>query len=80
QLKIDRSFVREIADQAQSRAIAQTILTLGSNLGLDVVAEGVETPEQRAELVAMGCRIFQGYLFSRPIPAAEFEALVHSVR
>lgn len=78
QLKIDRSFVREVADQAQSRAIAQTILTLGTNLGLDVVAEGVETPEQREELVSMGCRIFQGYLFAKSLPAAEFEALVRS--
>jgi len=76
QLKIDRSFVQEVVKHPKSKAIAQTILTLGSNLGMDVVAEGVETPEQHVAMVAMGCRIFQGYLFSRPLPAAEFETLV----
>jgi diguanylate cyclase (GGDEF)-like protein/PAS domain S-box-containing protein len=74
-LKIDRSFVRDILMDAGSGAIAQTILSLSSAMGLPVIAEGVETEEQREFLTRMGCHSFQGYLFSRPLPLEEFERL-----
>jgi diguanylate cyclase (GGDEF)-like protein/PAS domain S-box-containing protein len=75
QLKIDRSFVRDILMDSSSGAIAQTILSLSSAMGLPVIAEGVETEEQRAFLTGLGCHSFQGYLFSRPLPLMEFERL-----
>ena len=73
QLKIDISFVRDILSDASSGAIAQTIISLGRTMGLSVIAEGVETEEQRDFLVHLGCHAFQGYLFSKPLPLAEFE-------
>ncbi len=76
QLKIDRSFVRDILTEPGSTAIAQTIITLSHALGVPVIAEGVETTEQRACLAGMGCHTYQGYLYSQPIPAAEFESLL----
>jgi len=72
-LKIDRSFVRDILVDSGSGAIAQTILSLSRAMGLPVIAEGVETEEQREFLTRLGCHSFQGYLFSRPLPLAEFE-------
>jgi diguanylate cyclase (GGDEF)-like protein/PAS domain S-box-containing protein len=74
-LKIDRSSVRDILVDASSGAIAQTILSLSSAMGLPVIAEGVETEEQRDFLAGLGCHSFQGYLFSRPMPLEEFERL-----
>ena len=68
QLKIDRSFVRDVLDDPNDAAIARTILQLAQSLDLDVVAEGVETPQQFEVLRAMGCRLFQGYHFGRPQP------------
>jgi diguanylate cyclase (GGDEF)-like protein/PAS domain S-box-containing protein len=76
QLKIDRSFVRDMLVDLTSGAIAQTIVSLGRAMELTVVAEGVETEEQRGFLAGLGCHCFQGYLFSRPLPLAEFEALI----
>ncbi len=73
QLKIDRSFVRDMLVDATSGAIAQTIVSLGRAMGLTVIAEGVETDEQRDFLVGLGCHSFQGFLFSRPLPVEEFE-------
>jgi diguanylate cyclase (GGDEF)-like protein/PAS domain S-box-containing protein len=73
QLKIDQSFVREILSDHKDAAIAKMIITLGESLGLGVIAEGVETQEQRDALASRGCRVFQGYLFSRPVPVQEFE-------
>ncbi|MDP5053593.1 MAG: EAL domain-containing protein, partial [Congregibacter sp.] len=70
-LKIDASFVRDIVTDPDDRAIAQTIIALGNTLNLEVIAEGVETEEQRAMLVSDGCHYGQGYLFSRPLAAAE---------
>ncbi len=72
QLKIDKSFVRDVLTDPSDAAIARTILVLGHTLGLDVIAEGVETESQRDFLANNGCRAYQGYLFSRPVPAEEF--------
>ena len=69
-LKIDRSFVSEMLINGESQEIVKTILSLGSNLGMEVVAEGVETPEQVSRLKALGCGFAQGYFFSRPLDAA----------
>jgi len=76
QLKIDQSFVRCVLTDANDAAIARTIVALGQSLGLAVIAEGVETREQRDFLQAQGCLNYQGYFFSRPLPLAEFEAAV----
>jgi diguanylate cyclase (GGDEF)-like protein len=70
ELKIDRSFVAAVAERDESLAIVHTIVTLGRNLGLKVVAEGIETRNQAALLMATGCRIGQGYLFGRPVSAS----------
>ncbi|WP_295585826.1 EAL domain-containing protein [uncultured Lamprocystis sp.] len=68
QLKIDQSFVRDVLSNPNDAAIARTIVALGNTLGLAVIAEGVETQEQRDFLFASGCRAFQGYAFGRPGP------------
>ena len=73
QLKIDRSFIRDILKEESSAAIAQSIISLSRAMGLPVIAEGVETEEQREFLTRLGCHAFQGYLFSRPIPLDDFE-------
>lgn len=70
-LKIDRSFVRDLGDAPQSRAIAGSIVSLAWNLGLEPIAEGVETEEQRNILCELGCRQAQGFLFARPLSAAD---------
>jgi diguanylate cyclase (GGDEF)-like protein/PAS domain S-box-containing protein len=75
QLKIDRSFIRDILVDESSAAIAQTIISLSRAMGLPVIAEGVETEEQREFLTRLGCHSFQGFLFSRPLPLDEFEKL-----
>ena len=69
QLKIDRAFVKDLLTDPHDAAIAHTIADLGRNLGITVVAEGVESEAQRDLLIACGCQLFQGYLFGRPGPA-----------
>jgi diguanylate cyclase (GGDEF)-like protein/PAS domain S-box-containing protein len=73
QLKIDRSFVRDILGNASCGAIAQAIISLSKAMGLSVIAEGVESEEQRLFLVRLGCNAFQGFLISRPLPLLDFE-------
>jgi diguanylate cyclase (GGDEF)-like protein len=75
QLKIDQSFVRDIARDKNSRVMVRTIISIASNFGLEVVAEGVETDDQFAFLRQYGCNKFQGYLFSKAVTAREFERL-----
>lgn len=70
-LKIDRSFVDGIGTSSDDRALVEAIVRLGETFGLDVVAEGVETEQQRDELVRLGCHFAQGYHYSRPLPAAQ---------
>ncbi|WP_066051234.1 EAL domain-containing protein [Robertmurraya korlensis] len=72
-LKIDRSFVRDIKCNPENRAIVKTIISMAHNLNLDVIAEGVETEEELTFLKANGCKVVQGYLFSPPISEEEFE-------
>lgn len=76
QLKIDQSFVRKMLSSPQDSAIARSVVDLGNSLGFEVIAEGVESQEQLSFLSGMGCRMFQGYFFSRPVPVAEFDAFV----
>ncbi len=78
QLKIDQSFVRDIEDDTSDRAIVSTIIAMAQGLNLDVIAEGVETEQQRQLLLDKGCSHFQGYLFSKPVPLEQFEALLTS--
>jgi len=76
QLKIDQSFVRNVGVTAADATIVQTIIGMAGSLGIEVIAEGVETEQQRAFLEQHGCPSYQGYLFSRPLPIEEFEQLL----
>ena len=75
-LKIDRSFVSCMADSEKHKAIVRTIVTLASSLNLQVVAEGIETPEQLAILSHMGCQMGQGFFFAKPAPANEATKMI----
>jgi EAL domain-containing protein (putative c-di-GMP-specific phosphodiesterase class I) len=75
-LKIDRSFIHEMVSNPDSRRFAQTIIVLAHQLGLEVVAEGVETAEQHQWLRAAGCDYAQGYLYGAPVPPQQFEHLL----
>jgi diguanylate cyclase (GGDEF)-like protein/PAS domain S-box-containing protein len=76
QLKIDQSFVRDIVGDSSDRAIVRTIIAMARGLNLDIIAEGVETEEQRQYLMEKGCTNYQGYLFSKPVPIEQFEAML----
>jgi diguanylate cyclase (GGDEF)-like protein len=76
QFKIDQSFVRDIATGSRDKAIIKTIISMAHSLEIEVIAEGVETEEQRQLLLDDGCSVFQGYLFSKPLPIDQFEALI----
>ena len=76
-LKIDQSFVRNLVNEADDRAMCQMIIVMAHKLGLKVVAEGVETEQQRDLLAAKGCDYLQGWLYGKAVPAREFSALLH---
>ncbi len=78
QLKIDQSFVRDLPQDPHACSIVRAIITLAKSLELGIIAEGVETKEQHQYLLNNGCHLFQGYLFSRPIPLEEFNQFVKS--
>jgi EAL domain-containing protein (putative c-di-GMP-specific phosphodiesterase class I) len=79
-LKIDRSFVGGLEDDAGTAVLTASIVQLARNLGLEPLAEGIETEEQRRFLLAHGCDFGQGFYFSRPVPAAEIAPLYHASR
>ena len=76
EIKIDRSFIRDITTDPSDANLVETIISMASRLGLKVVAEGVETAEQLQFLMDSGSRNFQGYLFSRPLPVEDFDVLL----
>ncbi len=76
-IKIDRSFVSGITEKSANAAIVRAIVALATNLGMEVVAEGVETEGQAGFLRGCGCSYAQGYLFGRPQPAEACVAMVH---
>ena len=77
QLKIDQSFVRDIVVDSSDKVIVQTIIAMANNMALEVIAEGVETEEQRQILSSKGCKQFQGYLFGKPVPIEEFYVVLN---
>ncbi len=77
QLKIDQSFVRDITTDQNDVAIIETIIAMGNHLGLDVIAEGVETKREMELLQSKGCLSYQGYFFSKAVSAPEFEKFLH---
>jgi EAL domain-containing protein (putative c-di-GMP-specific phosphodiesterase class I) len=77
-IKIDRSFVRDLPDDSEDKAIAQAIISMGKALGMTVVAEGVETAEQQSFLRDHACDEMQGFLFSKPLPPQLLADLLRS--
>jgi EAL domain-containing protein (putative c-di-GMP-specific phosphodiesterase class I) len=75
-LKIDRSFIRDVTTDANDRAITNAVIALAGTMNMEVVAEGIETAEQLRFLQESGCRLGQGFLFSRPRPAEEVDDLL----
>lgn len=80
QLKIDQSFVCDIAEDANDRAIVRTIIAMAQSLEINIIAEGVETEDQRQILFGKGCANYQGYLFGKPLPSEQFENLLKNLR
>ena len=76
QIKIDQSFVRELVSNSSDKAIVRTIIAMANSMDLDVIAEGVETEEQKQMLRNAGCVNFQGFLFSEPVPIGQFQMLL----
>ncbi len=79
QLKIDRSFVQDIATVPNNAAIVETIIAMANHLDVEVIAEGVETAHELAFLQSQGCKFFQGYKFSKPLPVRDFVSLVSNI-
>lgn len=79
-LKIDRSFVQDLARDSDDRSIVRTIITMAQNLRLKVIEEGVETVEQRRILHNSGCLSFQGFMFGQPLPADEFNLSIKQTK
>jgi diguanylate cyclase len=80
-LKIDQSFVKDVCIDKDDAAIVRPIVTLGHALGVNVIAEGVETAEQLEYLMSIGCDVLQGYLFSKPLSTEAFgELLMEQLR
>ncbi len=75
-IKIDRSFIRELEGSPESRAIAQSIIRLGESMKMDVIAEGIETAQQRDCLIQLGCLYGQGYLYSKPLDTKDMERML----
>ena len=80
QMKIDRSFVRDALTNPNNAALARTVVALAENLGIEVIAEGIETAEQRDFLIGTGCCAFQGFFFCRPLPLDGFEKYLNAAR
>ena len=76
QLKIDQSFVRNLSADPEGNSIVRTIIAMAKGMNMDIIAEGVETDEQRQLLRLLGCNHYQGYFFSKPVPIEQFEALL----
>jgi EAL domain-containing protein (putative c-di-GMP-specific phosphodiesterase class I) len=79
-LKIDQSFVRDATSDPNDAEIIRDLVAMARSLNLDMVAEGVEQPEQLEFLQQQGCHQYQGYLFSKPLPLEEFHRLLHARR
>lgn len=80
-LKIDRSFVQDLASKPSDVAIIRALVSMSTELGLDTIAEGIETPEQAATIRSLGCKNGQGYLYARPMPSPQLEGfLAHPTR
>jgi EAL domain-containing protein (putative c-di-GMP-specific phosphodiesterase class I) len=74
EIKIDKAFINELPHDSASESIVRAIIALGSSMQMTVLAEGIETAEQQAQLVSLGCQHMQGYLFARPVPLESLEA------
>jgi EAL domain-containing protein (putative c-di-GMP-specific phosphodiesterase class I) len=79
QLKIDMSFIRDVLTDPNDASIVKTIIALAMSLGLNVIAEGVETEAQLDFLAGVGCHAYQGYFFSKPLPIHDFELLYSKI-
>jgi EAL domain-containing protein (putative c-di-GMP-specific phosphodiesterase class I) len=79
-IKIDRSFINNISKVDSSKMIVKSVVTLGRALGMDIVAEGIETEFEAQTMTEFGCTELQGYYFSKPIPADEFVELLKTFR